>query len=324
MGLIGHREQQQAFVAAASGGRMHHGWLLAGPAGIGKGRFAREAAAWLLARAAGPEEGTDPARLGVDSGHRIARLIASGAHPDLRLLERTESDSGKLRSEIVIDQVRELQPLFQTTPGLSPWRAVIVDAVDDLNRAAANALLKNLEEPPANTVFLLVSHSPGRLLATIRSRCRTLRFQPLPHPDVAEVLDAQLGPADDAERAALIRFAEGSPGRALRFAGLAIDELQRELDSLAMGGPAERASDLARQLASKAAQPRFEAFLELAPATIAAAAQRRSGAARARALSAWEEASRLAAEALPLSLEPQAVAFRLASLVAEAGRTSHT
>lgn len=322
MGIVGHQEQQKAFIAA-SGGRMHHAWLLAGPAGIGKGRFAREVAAWLLARAAGPDAGTSPDRLGVDPEHRIARLIAAGAHPDLRLLERTEADSGKLRAEIVIDQVRDLQPLFQTTPSLSPWRAVIVDAVDDLNRAAANALLKNLEEPPANTLFLLVSHSPGRLLATIRSRCRTLRFQPLPPEDVAAVLETQLGPGDEGERAALVRFAEGSPGRALRFAGLGIDELQRELDALATGGSPDRVSDLARQLAGKAAQPRFEAFLELAPATIAAVAQRRTGAARAQALAAWDEASRLAAEALPLSLEPQAVAFRLASLVADAGRPSH-
>ncbi|MCA3254958.1 MAG: DNA polymerase III subunit delta' [Alphaproteobacteria bacterium] len=320
MGLIGHREQQGAFIAAASGGRLHHAWLLAGPAGIGKGRFAREAAAWLLARAAGPEAGTAADRFGVDPEHRIARLIGSGAHPDLRLLERVEADSGKLRAEIVIDQVRELQPLFQTTPGLSPWRAVIVDAVDDLNRAAANALLKNLEEPPSNTLFLLVSHSPGRLLATIRSRCRTLRFQPLPPDDVAEVLATQLGAGDSPEREALVRFAEGSPGRALRFAGLGIDELQRDLDALALGAGPDRISDLARQLAGKAAQPRFEAFLELAPAAIAAAAQRRTGAARAQALAAWDEASRLAAEALPLSLEPQAVAYRLASLVAEAGR----
>lgn len=298
---------------------MHHAWLLAGPPGIGKATFARAAATYVLAGAAGPDSGLAPDRLEVEPDHRIARFVSAGSHLDLRILERAAKDKdGTLASNISVEQVRELQPLFQSTPSLSPWRVIIVDSVDVMNRAAANAFLKNLEEPPENTLFLLVSHAPGRLLPTIRSRCRLLRFHPLGDEEVRQVLEAELPETDPREIDALVAVAAGSPGRALRFAGLDVAGLGAALSALARADAREvpvLALELAKSLAAKTAQPRYEAFLELAPAFLAEVSRTRTGARLAQALSLWEKAHALSAQAIPLSLEPQSVAFELANLV---------
>lgn len=319
--LIGHAEAAAAFIAAATSGRLHHAWLLAGPPGIGKAVFARAAATWLLARAARPGPEVGSATLSVDAAHPTARLIEAGSHLDFRLLTRTADDKGKLRTVIRVDEVRALQPVFRGTPALSDWRAVIVDSLDEMNRNAANALLKNLEEPPANTVFLCVSHAPGRLLPTLRSRCRVLRLRPLGDGEAGQVIDALQPDLPAAERAALVRLAAGAPGRALRFAGAGLAELEATLAALAGGsaGAAAGALALAGSVGGKAGEARFAALLELAPAAIAAAARHQSGAALARTLAHYERASDLAAGAVPLSLEPQAVAYELAGLVAGTG-----
>ncbi|MFC3713654.1 DNA polymerase III subunit delta' [Sphingoaurantiacus capsulatus] len=319
--LAGHLEPQKSFLDAWASGRIHHAWLLAGPTGIGKRTFADAAAAHVLASAGGPPEGIAADRLAVSPEHRIAKLIAAGSHLDRRVLTREERDSGGLAANISVDQVRSLQPIFRSTPGLSPWRVVIVDAIDDMNRAAANAFLKNLEEPPANTLFLLISHAPGRLLPTIRSRCRILRFQPLSQGEVREVLTGQLPESDPREIETLAALSEGSPGRALRFAGLDIDGLQKSLADLAGAAPSQRqplALALAKSLAGKTAQPRYEAFLELAPAFLAEKAQRQTGRALARTLERWERAHTLGAQAQGLSLDAQSVTYELANLVASA------
>ena len=317
--LAGHLEQQKSFLDVWTSGRTHHAWLLAGPTGIGKAAFAQAAAAHVLACAAGPPEGIASDRLAVSPEHRIAHLIAAGSHLDLRMLAREERDSGGLAANISVDQVRSLQPVFRSTPGLSPWRVVIIDAIDDMNRAAANAFLKNLEEPPANTLFLLVSHAPGRLLPTIRSRCRILRFQPLSDAEVRQVLRDRLPDIEAAELDTLVGLAGGSPGRALRFAGLDIGGLTRSLRDLAGSAAPRRSSltlQLARSLAGKASQPRYEAFLELAPAFIAERARGKGGHELARTLALWERAHGLGGQAQALSLDPQSVAYELANLVA--------
>ena len=175
--VIGHSEQGQAIRDAFASGRIHHAWLLAGPKGIGKATFARAAAAWVLATAS--HGGTDPERFHLDPDHPTARLLAAGSHLDYRVVEILENPkTGKLRPGIAVDQFvktdttigEPLSSIFRTKPALSDWRVIIIDAADDLNRNAANAFLKNLEEPPPNTLFLAVSHSPSRLLPTIRSR----------------------------------------------------------------------------------------------------------------------------------------------------------
>lgn len=315
--VLGHHFQIAALLDAAASDRLHHAWLLAGPQGVGKACFADAVARRLLADAAGPALSTPG--LDVPEGHPIARLIAAGSHPDLRRLERLPKDTGgELARSISIAQVRGLQSLFVTTPSLSPRRVVVIDAIDDLERPAANALLKNLEEPPAGTLFLLVSHAPGRLLPTIRSRCRTLRFGPIDDAAMAAVIAHALPEADAAERAALVAMGEGAPGRALRFAGLDIAALDGAIERLATQGDPDNAmrGALARQLALKAAQPRYEAFLERAPARIAQSARRTGAASLAPVLALWEEADGLARSALPLSLDTYATVFTLGGILA--------
>jgi DNA polymerase-3 subunit delta' len=315
MNLIGHQEQVAAFMAAFTGGRPHHAWLLTGQKGLGKALFAREAATWLLAGApAGPD-------FSVPETSEAARLMAAGSHLDFRLIERTASKTGKLRNEIVIGQIvrrpdSEGQPLrefLSGTPMLGLRRVVVIDSADDMNRNTANALLKSLEEPSEDTVFLLVSHSPGRLLPTIRSRCRTLRFSRLPDGDVARVLAEVDLPEED--EALLVRLAEGCPGRAISLGEAGITALERDLAALA-GQPIERANPaalaLARSMALKGREGRFAALLDRVPSLIAARAKRLHGQARVAALAEWEAASRLAREAMPLQLDAAQVAWRLA------------
>jgi DNA polymerase III subunit delta' len=319
--LIGHDEQVAAFLDAATSGRMHHAWLLAGPQGVGKGSFARLAARRLLADAAGPAVVRH--RLTIPEDHPIAALIDAGSHPDFRLLERLpKKDSEELARSITIDQVRALQPLFATTPSLSARRVVLIDAIDDLERAAANALLKNLEEPPAGTVFLLVSHAPGRLLPTIRSRCRLLRFAPLEEEQVRVALARALPHENTREIDALAHVAEGAPGNALRFAGLDIAALDQAIEKLATQGDATNAlrTALARTLSLKSAQPRYEAFLERAPSRIAVAAKR-GGSAMGEAVALWRQARDIADRAVRQSMDPQLTVVEIAGLVAKLAPT---
>jgi DNA polymerase-3 subunit delta' len=224
--LLGHQAQEAAFVAALDSGRLHHAWLLTGPEGVGKATFAYQAARRLLGA---PNDGAGgPLSSSQDSVP--ARLMAARSHPDFMVLERVGED-GKPRKVIPVDEARQLPEFFSKSPAQSPYRVAIIDAADDLNVNAANAILKTLEEPPPRGVLLLVSHAPGRLLPTIRSRCRTLAFR-VPDADTAEtIVREQSGlVAHDANR--LVKMANGSPGLALKMAALnvlAIDDTAHEL-----------------------------------------------------------------------------------------------
>jgi DNA polymerase-3 subunit delta' len=314
---FGQDEQIRTMLDAASSGRLHHGWILAGMKGIGKAAFAHDLARRLLADAAGPP--VDAPGLEVPEDHRIARLFASGAHPDYAELERLEKDNGDLARNISVDQVRGLQRLFSNVPSFSSRRVIVIDSADDLERGAANALLKNLEEPPAGTIFLLVSHAPARLLPTIRSRCRILRFSPLSADQVRQVLRQNLPDhSDDSEIEALIGMGQGSPGKALEFAGLGLAQLEAVMREILSTGDADNSHRLAlaKMLSSKAARPRYEALLERAPAFIAAAVRRREKKDLAIGIDAWEQARSLASGAVILSLDPASVVFELGSLIA--------
>ncbi|HEX9946924.1 MAG TPA: DNA polymerase III subunit delta' [Allosphingosinicella sp.] len=316
--LHGHDSAVAAFRDALDSGRLHHAWLISGPEGVGKALFAAKAALRVLAQGQGP---VDAPGLDVPDSHPAARLAAAGSHPDLMRLERLvreNSSTGDLARNINVDQVRSLQRLFNTTASLSPWRAVIVDSIDDLERNAANALLKNLEEPPPSSVFLLVSHAPERLLPTIRSRCRLLRLAALDGDAMASALRAALPDAQDKEIVDLAAAGHGSPGRALAWRGLDIAGLDRSMAELVReGDPANaRRSALAQSLALKSAQPRYEAFLARVPSVIAAEAKARRGPALAHAIASWERAQGLASSARGLSLEPESVVFELAGMLA--------
>jgi DNA polymerase-3 subunit delta' len=224
--LQGHEGPETAFEAARARGRLHHAWLLTGPEGVGKATFAYRAARRLLGAPAAPEHGV----LGAPPEHPVSRQIIARAHPDLLVIERMGED-GKLRKVIPVDEARRLAEFFSKSPASAPHRVVIVDAADDLNVNAANALLKTLEEPPPHGVLLMVAHSPGRLLATIRSRCRRLAFAPLGLEETAAFVSARAEVTDEAALR-LSRMAGGAPGRALALAAaeaIAMDDAARAL-----------------------------------------------------------------------------------------------
>jgi len=315
--LLGHDGPGAAFLAAMRADALHHAWLLAGPRGVGKAGFARAAALRLLAGDLPPEAGLD-----VPEDHPAARLAAADTHPDLRTLARLPKDPEKpdrdLARAITVAQVRSLGQMLATSASMGGRRVIVLDAADDLERSGANALLKSLEEPPAGAVFLLVSHAPGRLLPTIRSRCRLLRFDALGDADMDAALARAAPDATAEERAALVRAGGGSPGRAMRYAGLDVAGIDRALAEIAERGDADntRRSALSEALAAPSAQPRYEAFLDRAPASLAAAARRRTGLALKTALDGYAEARDLARTALAQSLDPRGTVFEMAGIVA--------
>jgi DNA polymerase-3 subunit delta' len=315
--IAGQDKAVAQFLGAWSSGAMHHAWLLAGPRGVGKASFAMAAARRVLAEAAGPS--VDAPGLETPDDHPVGRLVTAGSHPDFRLLERIENKSGTgLARSISVDQVRALGDLFAVTPALSLWRAVVIDSVDEMEASAANALLKMLEEPPANCLFLLVSHVPGRLLPTIRSRCRRLEFQPLDDDAMASVLARELPDLDTAERARLLPLARGSVGRALAYAALDLAPIEEQALVILREGDRDnsRRSKLAQALGLKAAAERYAAFLDLAPALIAREARRLDGPARRRALDAYARARETSRLAPRLSQDPAATVFQLGSILA--------
>src|SRR5215203_3848925 len=216
--LFGHAEAEQTLLDAYRGGRIPHAWLIGGETGIGKATLAYRMARFVLAYPDPAMPAVQKAQsLAVPEDHPTVRRIAGQAHSDLLVLERVINEkTGKLFTVTRVEDVRRSVPFFGSTAGEGGWRVAIVDPLEDLNRAGENALLKVLEEPPPRALLLLVSHAPGRVLPTIRSRCRTLILRPLADADVAKAVAAALGEArvTDEIRAAAAA-AGGSVSRAL-------------------------------------------------------------------------------------------------------------
>ena len=204
--VLGHEEAQQDFLAALDSGKLHHGWLMRGPRGVGKSRLAVRFAMRLLGDRSDFSASPDPA---------IANLLLAGSHPDFRMIRRPIDDKGKQKAEIPVDSVRELSQFFSLRPALGGWRVAIIDAVDEMNRFGANAVLKTLEEPPHKAVLILLSHGEQALLPTIRSRCRVLRCGPLNERDEMSVL--ALAGHTGAKANAIAAMAPGRPGRAIEL-----------------------------------------------------------------------------------------------------------
>lgn len=210
--LVGHEKAVSQLANAVASGRMHHAWLLCGPRGIGKATLAYRLAAHLLSGGSGGD------KLDVDPNSSTARWIASQSHPDLFVLERAfDAKAKRLKSTIAIDDARALLQFFSMTAGTSRWRIAIIDTADDLSAESANALLKIMEEPPPQTLIVLVCNMPGRLLPTIRSRCLRLDFERLDDSQTRLVLSrlGAIGEDIDGDGGeSLLRLAHGSPGLA--------------------------------------------------------------------------------------------------------------
>jgi DNA polymerase-3 subunit delta' len=315
--ILGQEKAVEQFATAWASRKLHHAWLLAGPRGVGKASFAHAAARRVLADAAGPPSALPG--LETSDDHAMVKLVEAGSHPDMRQLERlTNEKTGNLARNISVDQVRSLSELFDLSPAMSDWRVVIIDSVDELEPSGANALLKMLEEPPPNSIFFLVSHAPGRLLPTIRSRCGKLDFQSLGDDVMTSILEAQAPNLSAADRKKIISMSFGSAGRALAFAELGLAKLEdAAIAILRRGDPTNaRRSELASELGKRGAGERYAAFLELAPSLIAREARQADGIRRERALDAYGKARELAVVAPRVSLDPAATVFQLGGILA--------
>lgn len=269
--LFGQDAAEQAFLSAYTSGRLHHGWLLTGPRGVGKATLAWRIARFLLATPPAEEDGLfgappPPTTLDIDPDHPVAHRLLAGSDPGLVTITRSVNEkTGRLRDEIVVDDVRALNRFFGLSATDGGRRVVIVDCADEMNVNAANALLKMLEEPPARTTLLLISHRPSGLLPTIRSRCRTLRLAPLSPRDMAAALE-QAGAPAPANADYLAALAAGSVGAALRLTALGGLEIYAELVALLATLPRldrPRALALAEAAAQRGAADRFELLLDL-------------------------------------------------------------
>lgn len=262
--LEGHEGAWREWHAALGSPRMHHAWMLTGLKGLGKGLFARAAAAELVAEPGVPQPPVD---------HHPDILVPE--HPPENKEEAKKRDDGgeyRRKRAIPIDEIRALVHRLHTRPTLGSRRAVIIDPADDLERSAANALLKALEEPPAGTYFLLVTHRPGQLLPTIRSRCRILRFGPLDSQSMERILRDGAPRADAAGRAAAIAAAEGSPGAALDFVEHDLGALHQLMVRLIAEGDPHFAlrGALADEIGARPSRERQQAAVDLARAVVAA------------------------------------------------------
>lgn len=273
--LLGHEAAETVLLNAYRSGRLPHAWLLSGPRGIGKATLAFRFARFLFGDGAGAAGlfSAPGASLAMAPDHPVFRRVASGGHADLLVVERgLDPKRKKLRREIVVDDTRAIAGFLRLTPAEGAWRVVIVDGADMMNRNAANALLKILEEPPAKALLLLVSDNPGRLLPTIRSRCRILALKPLGEGEVTEALAHYRPDLVAGDRAILAQLAEGSIGRAIDLAAAGGLGLYRSLVRLIDGLPTLDGATLhalADRLARADGEDSYRLLGELLPGWVA-------------------------------------------------------
>lgn len=309
--MIGHDEAWDTWRAALAGERMHHAWLLTGKAGLGKGSFALAAAHELVGG------GPDPLQ------HPDILMLTYGPKTKEDAKKRDDGKPHELARGIKVDQIREIQRRLTTRPTLGDRRAVIVDPADDLERPAANALLKSLEEPPAGTFFLLICHSPARLLPTIRSRCRTLRFPALSDEAIGRWLAQQTDAASD-ERAAAIAAASGSPGAALGFVAMGLAATAKTMRHIRDSGDRDfiARGELTALIGARPERDRLRAVLDLARATVAEDIERLPARIAGQRIAAHEGLVRLTGEFLTYNYDTGLLALEIGNLLSQCSEAS--
>lgn len=262
MTMLGHEEAWAQWHAAMAGERMHHAWILGGKKGLGKAGFAAAAARELVA-----EPGVQQPETNHPDILWLTHLPASKEDEK----KREDGKPFQVKRNIAIDQIRQMQQRLNTRPTLGSRRVIVIDPADDLEKSACNALLKSLEEPPQGTFFLLVTHRPGRLLPTIRSRCRMLPFRPLDEREMEQVLAAKAPTSNVAARSAAIAAAAGSPGAALDFVELDLGPLHTLMGQIAATGDADfkLRGKLADAIGARPTRERQAAVLDLARTVLA-------------------------------------------------------
>jgi len=323
--LHGHVEAEHAFLDAYRGGRMPHAWLIGGGRGIGKATLAYRMARFVFAH-------PDPANPAVQNAESLAlapdnpavRRVAAQGHSDLLALERVEDDKGKMSTVIPVDMVRKTIGFFGSTAGEGGWRVCVVDSADELNAAGANALLKILEEPPAKSLLLVVSHAPGRLLPTIRSRCRRLALRPLSGEDVARSLaDALQRDATEADIKAAATASDGSVARALDLLGGTALKVREQVNTLLGALPTVNPRDLhALGDALGRDENAFAAFVDAVRDWLSArvTAARAEPSRLARFAEVWDRLNKAARDVEIFHLERKPMVFNVFGWLAEASR----
>jgi DNA polymerase III subunit delta' len=328
LSLFGHRDAEMTLLNAYRSGRIAHAWLIGGAQGIGKATLAYRMARFVLTHRDPQAADVLAAKtLALNPSHPVARHVAQGAHGGLLTLERTANDKGVMRTVITVDETRETISFFGSTAAVEGWRICIVDTVDELNANAANALLKVLEEPPRQSLFLLVSHAPARVLATIQSRCRKLPLRPLADGDlIAAAAEAGQIPPDDVLLGEAAKAAEGSVARALTLLGGDALKLHQRtatlLDTLPRVDPRElHALGDALGTSDRVA---LAAFIDSVDRWMTQQLRADDGNANAnlprlaRLAEVWEKINRAARETESYNLERKPLVFSVFGLLAEA------
>ncbi len=314
MSLLGHEDAWAQWHAAMAGPRMHHAWILGGKRGVGKAGFALAAARELVAEPGIPQpRGDHPDIL-------VLRHLPAGKEDEKK---RDEGKPFQLKRNITIDQIRQMQQRLNTRPTLGSRRVVIIDPADDLEKSACNALLKSLEEPPQGTFFLLVVHRPGRLLPTIRSRCRVLPFRALGPEEMATVLAREAPQSDGAARAAAIAEAAGSPGVALEFVELDLAPLHALMQQIAAVGDPDfkLRGKLADAIGARPSRERQAAVIELARTVLAGRMVETPMAQVPALVETNADLARLASQFPVYNFDPGLLVMEIGTLLAHLGPT---
>ena len=325
--LFGHAEAERTLLDAYRSGRIPHAWLIAGEPGIGKATLAFRMARFVLAHPDPAAAAVQKAKsLAVPPDHPAARRVASQSHSDLLVLERVINEkTGRLFTQIRVEDVRRTVSFFGSTAAEGGWRIVIVNTVDELGNEGDNALLKVLEEPPPRSLLLLVTHSPGRVIPTIRSRCRLLMLRPLEADDVARAAAHALDDKpDDADIRAAAEAAEGSVARALMFLEGPALELRQRIVGLLDGLPqvdGRALHALADKLAGVDAAP-LTAFMDTVNSWLSAqlAPLPQDKARMARLAEAWETINQAGRDTEEYNLDRKPFVFSVFGALAEAAR----